>query len=284
MLTPHDLEPNRHRAAPRGLPVVIHRAASGVGSGFRHRETAREPGNAETGRRSASDRLGSIAVALFGYPRSLVAQGALSRPLRGHSALGPEVPWGSVLPRSDWQDVLVSECEFILRALVKEDVSVSQGVKWHAVAPRISEDSSSVMRLQPMGADRAKAKAVELKGTKMHALARARAATLRTRALDVRDSREQFYGHADLQHPMARPPKGEALAPGEPVEPTPEYLAAVAYYRSLAGLFCVFIDEPASESWTGCDLDASCDNEPSGVKSCTHAKPEVEAEGDRTDA
>lgn len=182
------------------------------------------------------------------------------------------------------QDILVNNSEFILRALVKEDVSVSQGVKWHAVAPRISEESSSVMRLQLMGADSVKAKAVELKGEKMHALARARAGTLRTRVSDVRDSREQFYGHADLQHPMARPPKGESLTPGEPMAPTPEYLAAVAYYRAVASLFCVFIDEPASESWTGCDLDASCDNEPSDSKGCVHSEPEVKADDARAGA
>lgn len=166
--------------------------------------------------------------------------------------------------------VHIANAEFILRALVKDDVSPTLGVKWQAVAPRITEHESSVMRLALLAADGAKQKAIELKGEKLYALARASTETLRAKVSDVRDSRDQYYGHADLVHPFPRPPRGESPLPGEPIEPTDEYREAVAYYRAVAGLFCVYVDAPTTSTWTGSDLSMVCENEPSGAVACVH--------------
>lgn len=178
-------------------------------------------------------------------------------------------------------DLIVRDEEFILRALSNDDVAVSQGVKWKAVAPRISEESASVMRLSLMGEDAAKAKGLELKGAKFHGLARARARTIRSVAKDVVDSRWFFHGHADLEHPFARPPRNSPPTPGEPVEPTEEYLEAVKYYRVVAGLFCIFVDSAESSKWVGADLHEHCQTEPSGGLSCAHARSESEESSDR---
>ncbi|GEC74196.1 hypothetical protein [Microbacterium maritypicum] len=158
-------------------------------------------------------------------------------------------------------DLDVDADEFILRALDRHDVNGSKQVKWQAMAPAQTESISSVMRLRLLGPDAAKAEGIRIKGPKFVGFGRALASTYLRAAQSIEDSREEFHGHADLDHGFRRPPTGEPLLPGEPADPSDEYQVAVFHYRGIANALCYFEDATPAPTWAGADLAAACAKE-----------------------
>ncbi|MCT1364073.1 MULTISPECIES: hypothetical protein [unclassified Microbacterium] len=169
-------------------------------------------------------------------------------------------------------DLAVEDDEYILRALSSDDVNGAKRVRWQAVAPRATEESASVMRLRLMGADKAKKKALEIKGAKYCGFGRALAETFREHAREVVDSRRHYYGHADLEHGFPRPPADPPPPPGAPVPSSGAYRDAIKHYRAIANNLCFFEDTPTPEAWSGADLEEACAEE--GCEpTCTHPVP-----------
>lgn len=166
-------------------------------------------------------------------------------------------------------DIPVDADEYILRAVGKDNLDARKQIRWRALAPPDGQEIISVMRLRLLGPDAAKAQGLAIKGEKFRGFGRALARTYLDLAADIADSREEFHGHADLHHGFPKPPFDGSLVPGEPNEPTPEYLAAVKHYRDVANMLCYFEDAAEPNRWQGADLHAACANE-GCEEACVH--------------
>lgn len=174
------------------------------------------------------------------------------------------------MPASDEEnDLQIDGAEYILRALGNGDVNARRQIRWQALAPPIGEPAVSVMRLRLLGPDGAKARGLAIKGDRFVGFGRARAETYLGVAESISDSRDEFHGHADLAHGFRRPPKGESLIPGEPVDPSEEYLDALEHYLRMARVLCFFGDDTSSPCWCGANLEMHCANEGS-AETCVH--------------
>ncbi|WP_394278352.1 hypothetical protein [Microbacterium sp.] len=173
-------------------------------------------------------------------------------------------------------DVVISDDEILLRALEERDFGTLAGLKWQAFAPPSGKSAISIMRLQVLGPDAAKAKGLQIK-PKFAGFARARAGSIRLVHAHVTDEPDDFVGHAHLDHGFPRPPREEAppLAPGEPSEVSPEYLRALKHFKTIAGLFCYFADTAEKTAWTGADLEEVCASV-AAHKTCIHPMPSTE--------
>lgn len=180
----------------------------------------------------------------------------------------PAYPKGST--DTENSDVRVAGGEYILRAVGKDNLDARKQIRWRAVAPPDGQEVISVMRLRLLDPDSAKAQGIAIKGERFRGFGRALASTYLGIAADIADSREEFHGHADLHHGFPKPPFDGSVAPGEPNEPTPEYLAAVKHYRELANILCYFEDAAEPGTWQGADLLAPCPKE-GCEEACTHA-------------
>ncbi len=112
----------------------------------------------------------------------------------------------------------VPDCEIVARALYYwRHLDKVGKLRWQAFQPQNGHDDLSIMRTNCMSADLCKEKALELskEGNEFRGFALIKSGEARTEGFVVRDSRQEYCGHADIliNNPYFRP---ELSAPGEP--------------------------------------------------------------------
>jgi hypothetical protein len=113
--------------------------------------------------------------------------------------------------------------------------------------PRAGETSISVMR-QIMGDDFCKAKAVDIGGNQYVGLLTIKASAIRTIGSTVGDSREEYLGHADLDH-------GFPSAPANDPAGAEDFARMTERCQELKNASNFHLDPaPAAKGWAGSKL------------------------------
>jgi hypothetical protein len=150
--------------------------------------------------------------------------------------------------------VVIDDAETIVRAVVSPAHYKKGKVKTAAFRPQYGKSSISVMR-QLMGDDFCKDKAVEIGKASPNqtyvGLLTIKAAAIREAGSSVTDSREEWPGHADLDHGF---PSVREQEPGEP-EPAAEFARMTERCQALRDASLFHEDEnPDVTGWAGSPL------------------------------
>ena len=149
---------------------------------------------------------------------------------------------------SEWP-VLVENSEPVVRGICTPyHVSTAGKLKPQAFDPRPGTDTVSVIRIKMIGADACKAHAQTLSRPDQNkyyqGLALIRTSSVRKSGADVVDSRQVFYGHADIKHGYI----AEALEP-----PPPEIVETWKKRSKTLAAAARFFKDPdaAGAGWEG---------------------------------
>lgn len=144
----------------------------------------------------------------------------------------------------------VADGEKIVRA-VKTPYHLNKkktALDWRAFKPKVGTDDLSVMRLDYLGANACKDKAVEIAAAEYVGLGVICASSIRVSGSEVLDSRDEFWGHAHIAH-------GIIVQPNEPLS-AEDNERFTARLKKLARNTAYYPDpQPTSPGWTGPSLE-----------------------------